>query len=108
MLPKKSRADKKTVEKLFKQGKFINSSSLTFKFILSQATTLPCLSFIVPKKVASKAVERNLLRRSGYSALEKYFHKFSAGLLGVFVFNKKEKSVQNLEEEIRDILTKIK
>ena len=106
MLPKKKRAEKKAVEKIFKHGKFITSPSLTFKFVLSQATT-PRLSFIVPKKVAKKAVERNLLRRRGYIALEKYFNKFPAGLLGVFLFRKNEKLIQNLENEIQIILNKV-
>ena len=107
MLPKKNRADKKAVEKIFKQGKFINSPSLTFKFILTQHSA-PRISFVVPKKVAKKAVERNLLRRRGYSALEKFFNKLPAGLLGVFIFSKNKVSTQILEEEIKSILNKIK
>ena len=69
MLPKKNRADRKAVEKIFKEGKFINSQNLTFKF-LPNSSTLPQISFIVPKNVAKLAVKRNYLRRLGYSALK--------------------------------------
>ncbi len=117
MLPKKNRVEKKAIEKIFKHGKFITSPGLTFKFINLEVLPpnrgrtskfiTPRLSFIVPKKVAKLAVQRNLLRRRGYVALEKYFNKFPAGLLGVFLFRKNEKSIQNLENEIKTILDKI-
>ena len=105
MLSKKNRVDKDTVEKIFKTGRFVNSPNLSFKFILDKNFPTPRISFIVPKKVAKSAVERNFLRRYGYLALQKYFHQFPAGILGVFVFNKN--SIENLENEIKNILNKI-
>jgi len=107
MLPKKNRADKKAVEKIFKEGKFINSSFLTFKFILINNISPPRISFIIPKNIAKLAVKRNLLRRCGYSILEKYISQFPAGILGVFVFKKYQDDILILENEIEIILTKI-
>ncbi len=105
MLPKKNRADKKLVEKIFKEGRFINSPSLTLKFV-NKETTTPRLSFVVPKKIEKRAVKRNFLKRQGYLILEKYFKKLPNGFSGVFVF-KKNISVLEIENEIKSILNKI-
>jgi ribonuclease P protein component len=107
MLLKKNRADKKAVERIFKEGKFLNSLNLTFKFILSNDSTLPRISFIAPKNIAKLAVRRNLLRRRGYSVLKKYIYLLPTGLLGVFVFKKYQDNVLILENEIQTILAKI-
>ncbi len=107
MLLKKNRADKKAVEKIFKEGKFINSPTLTFKFILGGGLHTPRISFIAPKNIAKLAVKRNLLRRRGYSVLKKYLKDFPLGLVGVFIFKKFEDNVLVLENEIKTILYKI-
>jgi ribonuclease P protein component len=107
MLPKKNRVDKKIIEKIFQEGKFINSPNLTFKFILKKGDSTPQVSFLVPKSAVKKAVTRNLLRRKSYFVLEKYFDKLPVNLAGVFVFNKKKTSPYNLEEEIKIILDKL-
>ena len=113
MLPKKNRVDKKLVDQIFKEGRFINSPGLTFKFIKTNSSLvakkplLSRVSFIVPKSVAKLAVTRNFLRRRGYSALEKHLSQFPAGLRGVFVFKKPLKSVAEIGNEIKTILNKI-
>ncbi len=73
MLPKRNRADKNTVEKIFKEGKFINSQNISFKYILDKDFIIPHISFIAPKSMAKKAVDRNFLRRRGYFILKRYF-----------------------------------
>ena len=107
MLPKKNRADKKAVERIFKQGKFITSSSLTFKFILNNNSAVPRISFIAPKSVAKLAVKRNFLRRKGYNVLKKYINSFPAGILGVFIFKKYQDDTSIIENEIKNVLSKI-
>ena len=107
MLSKKNRVDKKTVEKIFKEGKFVNSLHLTFKFILNSDSTPPRISFIAPKNAAKLAVRRNLLRRRGYAAIKKYLNSLPAGLAGVFIFKKYQDDILILENEIKTILTKI-
>ncbi len=107
MLKKKSRVDTKTVERIFKTGKFINFPNLTFKFLLNINSDVPRISFIVPKTVSKKAVERNSLRRKGYNVLGKYIKQFPVGLLGVFVFKKYQNDVLIIENEIKTILNKI-
>ena len=106
MLPKKNRADKKAVEKIFKEGKFLNSLNLTFKFIIN-STKNRKISFIAPKSVAKLAVTRNLLRRRGYAVLSKYINQFPLGIIGVYVFKKYQDDVSILENEIKTILAKL-
>src|SRR6185369_3799236 len=107
MLAKKSRADKKAVEKVFKEGRFLNSEHLTFKFVLNKEFTTPQISFVAPKTVAKLAVKRNLLRRKGYSALSEYIAKIPANLTGVFIFKKYQDDISILENEIKNILSKV-
>lgn len=106
MLPKKNRAGTKEVELIFKEGKFIASFGLTFRYFKSHNKEVK-ISFIAPKSVAKLAVKRNLLRRRGYSALEKQIKLFPAGILGVFVFKKYQADVLIIENEIKNILSKI-
>ena len=106
MLPKKNRADKKDINLIFKKGSFITSPSFTFKFIEISANKKK-ISFIAPKNIAKLAVRRNLLRRKGYSALEKYINQFPSGILGVFIFKKPEEDISKIEYEIKNILDKI-
>ena len=105
MLKKENRANKKDIDLLFKQGKFLNSINLTFKFRLTSQKTRK-ISFIAPKSVAKLAVKRNLLRRRGYDALKKYLDKFPIGILGAFVFKKYQDDVLVIENEIKEILSK--
>jgi ribonuclease P protein component len=106
MLPKKNRADTKTVEKIFKEGKFLTSSSLTFKYFKNHNKEVE-ISFLAPKSIAKLAVQRNFLRRLGYRVLEKHLHSFPAGLAGVFIFKRYQDDVSIIENEIKNILSKI-
>ena len=107
MLPKKKRANKKDVDLLFKKGRSVASPDLIFRFILMNKDFSSRISFIAPKNIAKLAVERNLLRRHGYTALSKYINQPPLGILGVFIFKKAEKDIQILENEIKTIFNKI-
>ena len=107
MLPKKNRADKKAVEKIFKEGRFLNSPNLTFKFIKNENSPTPRISFIVPKSVSKLAVKRNLLRRLGYIVLCKHIKNLPKNISGVFLFKKYQDDVSIVENEIKNILSKI-
>ena len=106
MLPKKNRVSKKEVDLIFKQGKIITSPNLTFKYLKNQNKGIK-ISFIVPKNAAKLAVKRNLLRRRGYAALQNHLDQFPAGLMGVFIFKKRQENISIIEDEIKAILTKI-
>ena len=106
MLPKKNRVSTKEVETIFKSGSFLNSPSLTFKYIKTDNKEVK-ISFIAPKNIAKLAVIRNLLRRRGYSALQKNIKLSPFGLLGVFIFKKYQDDILMLENEIKNIFSKI-
>ncbi len=134
MLPKKNRTDRKTVEKVFKEGRFVNSANLSFKY-MHPTPALPLangrensirISFTAPKTACKRAVGRNLLRRRGYAVLRKILRTSplpspfkGEGVIGVLVFGKKSMEffgkkknklynpILNLENEIKNILNKI-
>ena len=106
MLPKKNRASVKEVKKIFKEGKFAVSPSLTFKYFKNPNKGWK-ISFIAPKIVAKLAVKRNLLRRRGYTALEKHIKEFPLQITGVFIFKKYQDNISILSNEIKAILAKI-
>ncbi|MEX2052284.1 MAG: ribonuclease P protein component [Candidatus Paceibacterota bacterium] len=118
MLLKINRLDKKTIEKIFKYGKFIGFGSISFKYILEKG--LPSrVSFITPKTISKKATTRNLLRRRGYGILKDKFGQIPLGTAGAFIFSKdslakfggrkskQHNPAQNLDYEITKILNKI-
>lgn len=107
MLKKQNRANKKEIDLLFKGGKFLNSLNLTFKYIKNQKPAPTRISFIAPKSIAKLAVKRNLLRRRGYRALEKQIGHFPLGVLGVFIFKKYQDDILIIENEIKEIFSKI-
>ncbi|HEV7424402.1 MAG TPA: ribonuclease P protein component [Candidatus Paceibacterota bacterium] len=107
MLPKKNRADRKIIEKIFKEGNFLNSPNITLRFILNNTSDIPRISFIAPRSIAKLAVKRNLLRRKGYAILKKYISQFPSGLIGAFVFKKYQEDILIIEDEIKNILNKI-
>jgi ribonuclease P protein component len=107
MLQKKRRLSKKDIDLIFKEGKSISSSSLNFKFTLTPSLVLSRISFIAPKNIAKLAVKRNLLRRRGYRALGKHIDQFPLGIIGVFVFKKFQEDISIIENEIKNILSKI-
>jgi ribonuclease P protein component len=106
MLSKAKRADKKTIDQIFSGGKFINSQTLTFKYILTGVSAAR-VSFIAPKSVAKLAVERNRLRRRGYDALKTESAGLPPGVYGVFIFKKYEEDRKKIKKEIETIFGKI-
>ncbi len=107
MLAKKNRADKKAIEKVYKNGRFLNSLHLSFKFNKDPSSTLARISFTVPKTVSKLAVKRNYLRRQGYNALEKFLPIIPKQVVGIFVFKKYPKEISEIENEVKEILNKI-
>jgi len=120
MLPKKNRLDRKSIEKVFKDGKFINAPNLSLKYFTARTTLAETrIAFIAPKTVSKKAVERNLLRRRGYSLIEKRLTSLPGGFHGAFIFGKKslalfggrrkkrKESAENLAKELELILKKL-
>lgn len=107
MLKKNSRADTKTVDKIFREGTSVSSPGLTLRFIKSQPDSSSRISFIAPKSIARSAVKRNALRRLGYSAYRKQILNFPKGINGVFIFRNSSASAATLAKDLDIILRKI-
>ncbi len=118
MLPYINRADKKAIEKIWKDGRFTNTPNLTFKYLKHKEATPPRIAFITPKASVKSAVKRNLLRRRGYALISKRLNQL-LGYEGAFIFNKASNTkfggrktkvynpINNLETEIDLILKKL-
>jgi hypothetical protein len=105
MLPKKNRLDKKLIKEVFLRGNFINTPSLSFKWIKTSGKH--AASFIVPKNIAKSAVVRNNLRRKGYRLLVKAWRLFPSGVTGAFVFKSKTATERALDEDLKKIISKL-
>ncbi|MCF7833791.1 MAG: ribonuclease P protein component [Candidatus Pacebacteria bacterium] len=137
MLPKKQRVDKKSIEEVFSKGRFVNSAYLSLKYLQGKSIGAYKISFVAPKAVAKKAVDRNLLKRRGYYVLKNLLSKPKSlqnksftekegifflpnGFVGVFVFkknslnvfgctkNKQKNPIKNLENELLSVLDRIR
>ncbi len=122
MLPKKNRANKKEFDLIFKNGKFVSSPNLTLKYI-KNIENVGFLSykfaFVVPKTVSKKAVERNSLKRKGFSLLNDILKEKPLKIGAIFIFGKKSLEFfggnktkdknprENLKKEILFLLNKI-
>ncbi len=102
MLPKKNRANRKDLDKVFKKALFLASPNLTFRYLKDKDVKI---SFIVNKTVSKRAVKRNSLRRKGYDMVQKSLILLPFPVLGVFLL--KKDNIDNLEHEIKDIFNKI-
>ncbi|MFZ2522018.1 MAG: ribonuclease P protein component [Minisyncoccia bacterium] len=107
MLPKKNRVSKMEFGEIFKGGKRYNSEHFLL-YLAKNKDKLQKFSFSVSKKVCPKAVQRNKLRRRGYSAISKIVKSMIDGNSGLFVIKKNfsKMSFKALEEEITSLLLK--
>ncbi len=107
MLPKSRRISKEEFSSILKSGKRYTSAHFVMYVAQNKANlTKPSqFSFSISKKVASSAVERNKLRRRGYSALRKLLGGVKSGYLLMFSFKNKSVSVTSLEKELSELLS---
>jgi ribonuclease P protein component len=92
MLPKKKRITKEIFHQVMKNSKVFNSPFFTFYYLNSPN---PQYSFVVTKKVAKGAVERNQFRRKGYNIM--LFLKNIRSGTGIFFFKKEAIKASSLE-----------
>lgn len=106
MLPKISRADRKTIEKIWKVGRSISTPLLSFKFI--KIPSGKKISVIAPKGVAKTAVSRNSLRRQGYRQLQKFLPQFPAGIAGAVIFRSAKLKAESIAQDLETVLKRLK
>ncbi|HEU4677392.1 MAG TPA: ribonuclease P protein component [Candidatus Paceibacterota bacterium] len=97
MLPKKERLSREDFSRFFSSGKRRNSPALGLVY-----TPYPSLhvSVVVPKKVARRAVDRNVMRRRIYDIVRR--HRDEVGATGVFIFLAKAPALRMPFGALRD------
>lgn len=106
MLPKTRRIQRKDFSKVLSLGKRYNTPNLLVYVLPVSEQSGSRFAFSVSKKVCPKAVDRNRLRRRGYSVVGKYIQKVNPGFLCLFSFKKGSGSItfKTLEKEVADLL----
>jgi ribonuclease P protein component len=106
MLPKKRRLTKQMFPSVLSGGK--RFYSLHFLAYISHINTKEPsrFAFSVSKKICKNAVDRNRLRRQGYSIVSKYIKEVKPGFLVLFSFKKAPYplSFGDMEKEVISIL----
>ncbi len=111
MFPKKNRITKTEFNDLLKNSRVIQSNFFSLRFIKKDTKNLPKFAFVVSKKVAKNASDRNKLKRRGFHALRDILFKNGSieitGFTGAFFF-KKEAVDMSFEEIKKDIAVLLK
>lgn len=111
MFPKKNRITKKMFDELMKNGRVFHSPGFSFRFMKKEGT-IPRFSFVVSKKAAKNAVDRNIAKRKGYHALRELVFPSKIlemnGSVGAFFFKKEGKNMrfEKIKGEIEELLKK--
>ncbi len=107
MSKKIQRVTRKAFDTILAKGKTHHSPHLSLKIYIASEEIL-AISFVVSKKIAKKAVTRNLLKRRGRAILQKAVVHIHKPHIGAFFFKKgaEKLSFHELEEEITQLLKK--
>ncbi len=107
MLPKKNRISKKEFGELLKNSKRYNTDHFLF-YLAKNKATYTKFAVSVSKKVCRRAVDRNKIRRRGYSVISKKIGQLKTGYSGLFVAKAHSLDLKFnvLEEEINALLLK--
>lgn len=106
MLPKNRRIQKKLFSSVVLLGKRYNSEHFLAYINEIEKNKPSIFSFSVSKKVCKSAVDRNRLRRQGYSVISKHLNEILSGHTCFFSFKKGLKPItfNEIEREVGDIL----
>jgi len=109
MLPKKRRVAKVFFGNVSKGGKSFYSSFFSAKVLKSTVKKPSRVGFFVSKKISNKAVERNFIRRRGYSVIQNIKKQIEPSYLVVFFAKKESKGVFfiDFENDLICLLKKI-
>jgi ribonuclease P protein component len=112
MFPKKNRISKREFDELMKNSRVFHSESISLRLTKKAKETLPKFAFVVSKKVAKNATDRNKMKRKGFHALREIIFTDEIvkmkGFMGAFFFKKEGKEIdfEKLKMEIGGLLEK--
>ncbi len=94
MLSKHRRVTKSLFDTVLKEGKTTHGNLLYLRYMPKSLDLYSHFAFVAPKSVAKLAVDRNKLRRKGYSIL---YPLNTTNSVGVFFFKKEAKNVSSMD-----------
>ncbi|NQV87940.1 MAG: ribonuclease P protein component [Parcubacteria group bacterium] len=97
MLPKKRRVAKVFFGNVSREGKSFHSPLFSAKVLKSAVKKPSRVGFSVSKKISNKAVERNFIRRRGYSVVQNVRKQIEPSYLVVFFAKKESKDVSFID-----------
>lgn len=104
MLSKKNRiSSRQLLKKLFKKGKQYKNNNFIFKFLPS-IEPISKFSIVISKKVATKAVDRNKLRRQIYDSIRNNIKLLKTDIVSIIIVksNVVEAEFKDLNKGIED------
>lgn len=107
MLPSRKRVTTERFKEAFKKGRVYTTPLFSVRMYEDPTLPSPLFSFVVPKSVHKKAVQRNLLRKRAYSAVQKHIGALKGKsfiLIGVFKKEAKYASFEAIEVSLSSFL----
>lgn len=88
MLSRAHRISRRDFELVYKQKRTLFHECVSFAYCKKKSPTPSQFTCVVSKKVARKAVQRNIIRRQVYGILAQYMKSINNGYMGVFYIKK--------------------
>jgi ribonuclease P protein component len=108
MLPKNGRVSHALFATIMERGRSFHSLHFSFRVFFEKDPKLSRISVVVPKKVSSKAVFRNRLRRRVYPTIRQYKERLPKNGVGILFIKKDlgKLSLAEINTEVKDLLEK--
>jgi ribonuclease P protein component len=89
MIPQDRRISRKEFNEFLKKSRSIYSENASLSVYQEKKEVFPSrFAFVVSKKIAKKAVERNKIRRHGYAVIQKNIEYIKPNAICIFFFKK--------------------
>jgi ribonuclease P protein component len=108
MLPKQRRVSQALFQEVMQRGKSFHAPHMSLRLLYKDGLTTSHFAVSVPKKVSSKAVERNRIRRRLYPLIRGYEQRLTFPAVAIF-FAKNgsiDASRDVLQEEVKGLLSR--
>ncbi|MDP3996560.1 MAG: ribonuclease P protein component [bacterium] len=108
MLPKSKRVSTALFNQVLRSGFRFDSVFLTFRLLKLENDKEKRFTVAVPKRLASKAVYRNKIKRKAMAVLRVVFPVIKSGFAGIFFLKRDISDLQrdDLEGEMKNLLGK--
>ncbi len=107
MIRKNRRLKKESIKNILRQGRNLRGQNVALKYIIDSGQ-FTSFAFIVPAKIAKKAVLRNKMKRMGRAIVFRLLPRIKEGYLALIFFEKGSPVMKfaELEAEIIKLLQK--